>query len=186
MIQKLKHNKIIRYGASIPLMLLGGYVGYIGNASRNPVILAIAFVLLGVGVLIIWGGLQLGSARKLGKEGKDFKPNSFNIYPHAANFELIPEDKLRGQAVQFLNDKQYYHLHLMKEVRQGEWETNELQLPDDDNNAKYYDPTEFGNPVTMPSSKKCLNWSGPGMQVVSAAVMAVIIVGELIALIAIE
>jgi len=61
----------------------------------------------------------------------------------------------------------------------------EFKLPDDDDTQRYYDPAEFANAVTMPSNKKYFSWSFSTMQKVSIGVMALVLTGEIIGIVAI-
>ncbi len=60
----------------------------------------------------------------------------------------------------------------------------EFVLPDGDTDDRYYDPGEFANVVTMPCNKKYYTWSATKIQKIYAGVMALIIMGLIIGLIA--
>jgi len=147
-------------------------------------LILLGFAGLAGGFLLFLSWRKLGDIRLIGKrqgkEGESYKaPNSLNIYPNKIVFEF--EENPIGQEQKDYNDGKYYFVHKKFEGDGVE----EFTLPDDDDKERYYDPGEFANPITMPSNKKYFTWSASTMQKISVGVMAIVIAGEIIGLIAI-
>jgi len=177
---QIKH---LYLSGSIALFALGGFIAYMGNATGNPLVILLGFAGMAVGFLLFRAWRNRSEVRHIGKDkggesGDGEIPNSLNLYPDKVEFAYV-ENPL-GQSQKCLNDGKYYHVHKANIL--GELE--EFKLPDDDDKERYYDPTEFANPVTMPSNKKYFVWSFSTMQKISVGVMALVIVGLIIGLVA--
>jgi len=149
--------------------------------------IALGFAGLAGGFMLFLSWRRSGDVRHIvrDKDGKEkeaaIPPNSLNIYPNRVEFAFV-ENPL-GQSQKCLNDGKYYHIHTVTEEGEG-GVLSEFQLPDDDDSERYYDPTEFANPVTMPSNKKYFTWSASTMQKISIGLMALLIFGLVIGMIA--
>ena len=177
------HIKDLYLVGSISSAVVGGVVAFIGNSLGNPVLIVFGFCGLAGGFMLFRAGRHIGDVRLI-KNGEGDKPllppNSLNVYEKKIEFAHI--EKPKGQSVKCLNDSKFYHVHIDGDSKEG---LKELQLPDDDEKERYYDPAEFANPVTMPSNKKYFTWSASTMQKISVGIMALVIAGEIIGLIAI-
>lgn len=176
--QTILTNKWFRFGVGLPTLAVGLYIGWLGWLTKNPVIIAIGFAIGGSGIVAILGGFQsAGTQHVKGDVVKN--ANCMNLYPDRIAFEY--SDTPQGEDHLILNNNKRYYF----QKHDGNGGFVPFILPDDDASEHYYDPGEFANPVTMPASKKYLNWSATPLQTVSVIVMVVVIVGELIALIAV-
>lgn len=175
-------GKTLRLLAAAGLFICGGFIAYLGNEQGNPLVIFVGFCGLAGGFILVVKWRQQGNPRLIGPDGKGRrngqKANSLNIYCDHIEFAYV--EKPVGQPQRGLNDGKYYNIH--KTIIEGESE--EFKLPDDDDKERYYDPSEFANPVTMPSNKKYFTWSASLMQKISIGLMAAVIGGELIGLVA--
>jgi len=168
---------------AISSFVVGGFVAFMGNSLSNPLLIVFGFFGLAGGFMLFWAWRRIGDVRLIKRDegGKPLlPPNSLNVYEKMIEFAHV--DKPKGQSVKCLNDGKFYHVHIDGDSKEG---LKELQLPDDDEKERYYDPAEFANPVTMPSNKKYFTWSASTMQKISVGIMALVIAGEIIGLIAI-
>ena len=180
------NNRWVRICLSIPLFAAGVLIGFVGYKLKDPFVIAGGFMLMSGGVLVMMGGMRLAEARHIGDNPAKGEPqrNTLEIcsgadgLPGVVKFTYV--DHPLGQNFKCLNDNLYYFLHLVR----GD-NVQLLTLPDEDDRQRGYDPAEFANPISMPCSKKYLNWSATLWQTVSVVVLVIVIIGELIALIAI-
>jgi len=192
-----KYEKSIRLVAAVVSFGIGGFIAVLGNSAGNPLVILLGFAGLAGGFMLFLSWRRQGDIRLIDKakreKGKDYKPpNSLNIFSDHIDFAFVEEPI--GQSQKSLNDGKYYHIHkadlptkveflgLSVETESG---LEEFKLPDDDEDERYYDPTEFANPVTMVSNKKYFTWSASTMQKISIGIMAIVIAGEVVGLIAI-
>ncbi len=153
--------------------------------ESQSIILALLFVVCCAGgVFLIRHGLKgayppgLKQVKGKGKKAVGPPPNSFNIYPNRADFEYVRNPL--GMPQRYLNDSQEYFVH--------KWnpDTKKLEewvLPDSVEEERHYDPAEFYNVVTMPCSKKYLEWVPNTFQKIAFGVMGAIVGLEVLALI---
>lgn len=169
------------------LFVIGGAVAYLGNNTVNPLLIIFGFAGMAGGVMLFQQWRHMGEARILGEKGEKgeegevegMPPNSLIISPNRIAFAYVCNPP--GQSQKCYNDNKFYHI--LRDGK-GEKQYQEFTLPDDDDKERYYDPGEFANPVTMPSNKKYFTWSASLMQQVSVGLMAVIIAGLIVGLIA--
>jgi hypothetical protein len=169
----------------ITLFAFGTFIGYIGNEAENPLLIVAGFFCMASSFVMFKSWREKGNVRIIptGGQGKgevQTEPaNSMNLYPGLIKFEysLVPE----GQSQKCFNDGAFYYI---QQFNRDENKLEEFKLPDDDEKERYYDPRELVNPVTMPSNKKYFTWSASLMQTIRAGIMALIIAGEIIGLIA--
>lgn len=157
---------------------IGGAIAFIGNNAGNPVIIVVGFAGLAGGVLLIRQWREVKESRQIGKVVEN--PNCLTISESHIEFAKLAEDKLQGLSQKCYNDGNYYHVH---RVNNGEGPTH-FELPDDDENERFYDPSEMANVVTMPSNKKYFTWSATLMQTIRVGLMALVVGGLVIGLIA--
>ncbi len=193
---KLKRNqgkyrrRLCLLGAS-GLILIGGFIAYLGNSEGNVLVITLGFAGLAGGFLLLRSWRHMGETRILKKTGPDGKEkieekslNSLILYPDWIDFAYV--EKPAGQSQKNYNDGLFYYVLtcLKPYFESDKAPLSELRLPDDDENERCYEPLEFSNVVTMPSNKKYFTWSASTMQKVSIGIMALVIAGELIGLIA--
>jgi len=178
--------------AAVVVFGIGGAIAFIGNSSDNVLLIVVGFAGLAGGFLLLkkWYGEK--EARVLG-EALAKPANCLVISKTHIKFTHVDdgtegeveEGKVKVGVAQGLsqkcyNDGKYYYIH--KENGQG---MEPFGLPDDDENERYYDPTEMANVVTMPSNKKYFAWSANLMQTIKIGIMALVVGGEIIGLVAI-
>jgi len=182
-----KGGKYLRYLYLLGILVLfsiGGAIAYLGNNTKNPALILIGFAgLAGSFMLFLWWR-NMGQVRILAEQGEEGEagaapPNSLVIYPDRIAFAYI--ENAPGQTQKCFNDGKFYHV-LCPGEKEGQFQ--EFTLPDDDEKERYFDPQEFANPVTMPSNKKYFTWSASTMQKISVGIMALVIVGLIIGLVA--
>jgi len=180
---KLKrHTRWLYLLAAVVSFGAGGAIAVIGNNTDNPLLIVGGFVGLASGVLLFkkWRGEK--EVRVIG-EALAKPANCLVISKNYIKFDHIEEaTKLFGLEQKCYNDGKHYHVH---RIDNGDIAAL-FELPDDDENERYYDPTEMANVVTMPSNKKYFTWSASLMQKISIGLMAIVIAGEIIGLIALE
>lgn len=162
--------------------LIGGYIALMGNNSRNLLLIILGFGGMAGSYMLFrqwmsYGNVRYSKAKQAEKDKPLMPPNSLIIHKSRIDFAYV-ENPL-GMEQKCWNDGQYYYV--MKEVG-GNLE--EFTLPDDDDKKRYYDPAEFANPVTMPSNKKYFTWSASTLQKVSIGLLAIIVLGLVVGLIA--
>lgn len=146
-------------------------------------LVVIALIILGIIFIpkLIRGesvALRMPHFNKRDKKATGPEPNSINIYPDKVVFEYVK--KPLGMAQQCLNDSKEYYVQEYDPVNN---KMKEWALPDSNEDARYYDPKEFANVVTMPCSKKYLEWTPNTFQKIAFGIMAVIIGVEIIGLV---
>lgn len=166
----------------LALGIIGGAVAFLGNNADNPLLIIFGFAGMAGSVMLFQQWRHMSAARILveKEEGGEALPQDcLVIYPDRIAFPcsfINPP----GQPQKCYNDGKFYPVLCPNEVG----ELVEFKLPDDDEKERYYDPREFANPVTMPSNKKYFTWSATLMQQVSVGLMAIIIGGLIMGLIA--
>ena len=181
MLDKLKKKmRFVYLLAAILSFGFGGTIAFLGNEAGNPVIIVLGCAGLAGGVFLLKRSRELKEARVLGKAVEN--PNCLTISESHIEFARLPEEKLQGLSQKCYNDGKYYHVH---QVNNGEGPTH-FELPDDDENERFYDPSEMANVVTMPSNKKYFTWSANLMQTIRVGLMALVVAGLVIGLIAME
>lgn len=166
----------------LALCVMGGAVAFLGNSTANPLLIIFGFAGMAGSVLLFQQWRHMGETRILREQGEDGEAvpqDCLVIYQDRIAFPcsfINPP----GQPQKCYNDGKFYPVLCPNEVG----ELVEFTLPDDDEKERYYDPGEFANPVTMPSNKKYFTWSASLMQQVSVGLMAVIIAGLVVGLIA--
>ena len=173
-----KYTRFLYFLAAMGSFGVGGIVAVLGNNAGNPLIIIIGFTGLVGGVLLLKKWREVKVAMQIGKAVEN--PNCLTVSESHIEFARLDEDKLQGLSQKCYNDGKYYHVH---RVNNGEGATH-LDLPDDDENERFYDPTEMANVVTMPSNKKYFTWSASLMQTIKVGLMALVVAGEIIGLIA--
>lgn len=162
---------------AVPLVLVGGLIGFMAQAAANPFLIVIGFAMMAAGALLFKNWWQLSEVvldKKTGKE--ESAPNSFNIYRDRVEFSYI--EKPLGWPHKFHNDSKYYYQHIEDG---GQEKLKAHALPDVEN---VDDPKEFANPVRMPCNEKYFTWYKPGLQKLSTITLGVVIGLEVIGLIA--
>lgn len=175
-----KKIRLLYLLAAILSLGVGGAIAYLGNETGNPALILVGFVGLAGGFLLIkkWYGRQ--STRVLSKQFAE-PPNSLIISQNYIRFDRVGDEELLGLSQKCYNDGKFYHV--LRDDGDGNGRPH-FELPDDDENERHYDPTEMANVVTMPSNKKYFTWSATFMQKVSIGIMAIIIAGEIIGVVA--
>jgi len=174
-----KRMRLLYLLAAIIAFSVGGAIAFWGNSLGNPLLIVIGFGGLTGGVLLLrrWHGEK--EIRVLGKVSAN-PPNCLAVSENYIDLVYIEDKKkLLGLSQKCLNDGKYYHVH---KIDNGT--TVHLELPDDDENERHYDPAEMANVVTMPSNKKYFTWSASLMQTIKIGIMAIVVGAELIGLIA--
>ena len=119
----------------------GGAIAVIGNNTDNPLLIVVGFAGLASGVLLFkkWRGEK--EVRVLG-EALTKPANCLVISKSHIKFDHVEEAaKLFGLEQKCYNDGKYYHVH---RIDNGDT-AKHFELPDDDENERYYDPTEMAN-----------------------------------------
>jgi len=184
-----QYGKRLRLIGAIMVFVVGASIAYLGNEAANPLMIVPGFLIMAGGFMLFLSWRRSGDIRHIVKkeDGEEVvitaPPNSLNIYLNKVEFAFV-ENPL-GQSQKCLNDGKYYHIHKVTEGQDGEV-LSEFVLPDDDETERYYDPTEFANPVTMPSNKKYFTWAASTMQKISLGIMALIIFGLVIGMVVVE
>lgn len=180
---KGKGRKYLRHLYLLGILALfgvGGAIAYLGNNTENPFLIVLGFAGLGGSFILFLQWRNMGDVRILGGSGEEaMPPNSLILSPEEVAFAYIYNPP--GQSQKCYNDGKFYHV---LSFGKGDKLFQEFALPDDDEQERYYDPQEFANPVTMPSNKKYFTWSATWMQTISLGIMAIVIAGEIIGLIA--
>ena len=159
----------------------GGAVAFIGNEAGNPLIIVVGFGGLAGGFLLIKKWFEHKTTRMVDKRVMTEPPNCLVLSKTHIKFDYFTDDKLLGLAQKCYNDGKFYHVLRDEGGNNG----NALfVLPDDDENERHYEPTEMANVVTMPSNKKYFTWSATTMQKISIGIMAILIAGEVIGVVA--
>ena len=170
----------------IIVFIAGGTIGYIGNASENPIIILAGFGFMACGFLLMkrWFGRDnvriIASSGNGHGEGVLMEPNCLNLHRGKMAFEYVSPQEVKGQEQKNHNDGKYYYVHIDNIL--GDLE--EFTLPDDDEKERFYDPNEVANVITMPSNKKYFTWSASWMETAKLGIMGLVIGGEIIGLIA--
>lgn len=181
---KGKGRKSLRYMYLLGILVLfgiGGAMAYLGNDTGNPLLILLGFAGLAGGVMLFLQWRHMGEARILAEQGEEGKGKPQDcLLIDAERITFCSFLNPPGQAQKCYNDGKFYHVLRPNDIG----ELVEFTLPDDDEGERYYDPTEFANPVTMPSNKKYFTWSASLMQQISVGVMGLVIAGLIIGLIA--
>lgn len=175
-----KHVRWLYLLVSVVSFGLGGAVAVIGNNTDNPLLIVFGFAGLVGGVVFFnkWRGQK--EVRIIGKVF--IKPaNCLIILKDRLMFAHLKKEKLLGLSQKCYNDGKYYHVHKIDKGVMAHFD-----LPDDDEKERYYDPMEMANVVSMPSNKKYFAWSATLMQTIKIGLMALVVAGELIGIIAME
>lgn len=191
----------------------GGVVAVVGNNTGNPLLIVVGFAGLAGGVLLLrkWRSLKEGRIvgkvvekpnclaiskshinflhleedKLLGLSQKCYNDSKY-YYIHRVD-DISPPS--REELLERLDDIVREPV-LVKEKLEGITDNgnglrmSHFELPDDDENERYYDPGEMANVVTMPSNKKYFAWSASLMQTIKIGLMALVIAGEVIGLVA--
>lgn len=182
---KSKGKKWLRGMHLLGILMLFGIgvaVAFLGNSTENPLLIIFGFAGMAGSVMLFLQWRHMSEARILVEKeegGESIPQDCLVIYPDRIVFPcsfINPP----GQPQKCYNDGKFYPVLRPNEAG----ELAEFTLPDDDEKERYYDPGEFANPVTMPSNKKYFTWSASLMQQVSVGLMAVIIAGLIVGLIA--
>lgn len=175
-----KHIRWLYLLASVLSFGIGGAVAVIGNSADNPLLIVLGFAGLVAGVVFFnkWRGQK--EVRVIGKVLTK-SANCLLVLKDRLMFAHLKKEKLLGLSQKCYNDGQYYHVH---KIDKGVM--THFELPDDDESERYYDPMEMANVVSMPSNKKYFAWSATLMQTIKIGLMALVVAGELIGIIAME
>lgn len=160
----------------------GGAVAFIGNEVGNPVIIVVGFGGLAGGFMLVKKWFEHKSIRMVDKRKLAEPPNCLVLSKTHIRFDYIEKsEKLLGLAQKCYNDGKFYHVLRDEGGNNG---NSLFVLPDDDENERHYEPTEMANVVTMPSNKKYFTWSATTLQKISIGIMAILIAGEVIGVVA--
>lgn len=174
-----KKIKLLYVLAAIMSFGIGGAVAFLGDKADNPIFIVLGFAGLAGGVLLLKKWREVKESRVLGAVVAD--ANCLTISESHIEFIYVAkEEELQGLSQKCLNDGKFYHIH---KVNNGEGPEH-FELPDDDENERFYDPTEMANVVTMPSNKKYFAWSATLMQTIKIGLMGLVVAGEIIGLVA--
>lgn len=179
--EKLRRSWVFLLGGGI-LALIGVGILFAGNASKNPIIIAIGAAMSGGGGYLFYVGIDRYNIRAVGKKGNVKKTaNSFTITEHGATFENVANPL--GMDWKWLNDGKYYHVHL--KGYDGNGGIQEFNLPDNNPEDLYFSPAEAINCIRMPMNEKYLNYASSLAPKFSVIVLGIIIGAEIIGLVAI-
>ncbi len=156
---------------------IGLAICYIGNERKDPIIIALGFGLLLVGVLLFFSKRGELDTRILPGGKKLAKPaNSLVLSAGDIEFDYIKNPP--GHQQRCINDGKWYSVLIRKE---GE-NLQAYELPDVTEETRYYDPREFSNPVTMPANKKLFEPRPNMIKTIAVGVMglAVVVLGVVI------
>lgn len=175
-----KKVRLLYLLAAVVSFGVGGSIAYIGNEAGNVLLIVVGFAGLAGGVMLLKQWREVREARQIGKAVVN--SNCLTISDSHIEFVRLEETKLEGLSQKCYNDGRYYHVH---KINNAEGLTH-FELPDDDENERFYDPSEMANVVTMPSNKKYFTWSASLMQTIRVGLMALVVAGLIIGLIAME
>lgn len=192
---------------------VGGVIAVIGNNADNPFLIVVGFAGLASGVLLLkkWRDMKesrvlgkvvgkpncltiskshidfahleedklLGLSQKCYNDGKYYHIHRVEEKPNPSQEELLEQLEGIAQEPELVGER----LRDIVGKNDGEGMSH-FELPDDDENERFYDPAEMANVVTMPSNKKYFAWSASLMQTIKIGLMALVIAGEVIGLVA--
>ena len=165
--------KVIKRGSlnlalAVALILAGLGIAYLGNTQKNALIIGLGFFMALGGFLLLLHMRETVTARILPGRKKLPKPaNAFVIYPDEVEFDYIP--KPSGHQLRCITDGKWYNVLIGRKRK----DLKEFRLPDDEEDARHYDPREFANPVTMPANKRLFEPMPSIIKTIAVGIMGV-------------